>query len=48
MPELQEMDFAEDFDTVDTSQLPIVDEVMAKKLADKSWASAPAWAARWC
>lgn len=48
MPELQEMDFAEDFDTVDTSQLPIVDEVMAKKLADKKLASAPAWAARWC
>ena len=41
MPELQEMDFAEDFDTVDTSQLPIVDEDMAKKLADKKLGERP-------
>lgn len=35
MPELTEMEFAADFDTVNTSQLPIVDKKMAKKLADK-------------
>ena len=35
MPELTEMDFAADFDTVNTDQLPIVHEDMARKLADK-------------
>ena len=41
MPELTEMEFAEDFDTVDTSQLPIVDEQMARKLADKKLGERP-------
>ncbi|BFJ86893.1 hypothetical protein WMO24_01290 [Ruthenibacterium sp. CLA-JM-H11] len=41
MPELKEMNFAEDFDTVDVSQLPIVDEEMAKKLADKKLGERP-------
>ena len=41
MPELPELNFAEDFDTVDVSQLPIVDEAMAKKLADKKLGERP-------
>lgn len=41
MPELKEMNFSEDFDTVDSSQLPIVDEDMAKKLADKKLGERP-------
>lgn len=41
MPELIEMDFAEDFDTAETSQLPIVDYNMAKKLADKKLGEKP-------
>lgn len=41
MPELTEMDFAADFDTVSTSQLPIVDEDMARKLADKKLGERP-------
>ena len=41
MPELTEMDFAADFDTVNTDQLPIVDEDMARKLADKKLGERP-------
>ena len=41
MPELIQMDFAEDFDTTDTSQLPIVDKAMAQKLADKKLGERP-------
>lgn len=41
MPELQELDFSTDFDTVEISQLPIVDESMAKKLADKKLGERP-------
>ncbi len=41
MPELVQMDFAEDFDTTDTSQLPIVDKAMAQKLADKKLGERP-------
>lgn len=41
MPTLQEMDFATDFDTVDTNQLPIVDKDMAAKLADKKLGERP-------
>ncbi len=41
MPELIEMDFATDFNTVDTSQLPIVDYDMSKKLADKKLGERP-------
>lgn len=41
MPALQAMDFAADFDTVDISQLPIVDEAMARKLADKKLGERP-------
>lgn len=41
MPELTEMDFAEDFDTVSTNQLPIVDKAMASKLADKKLGERP-------
>lgn len=41
MPELAEMNFAEDFNTVDMSQLPIVDVHMASKLADKKLGERP-------
>ena len=41
MPELTEMDFATDFDTVNISQLPIVDKSMAQKLADKKLGEKP-------
>lgn len=41
MPELKEMSFTEDFKTVDISQLPIVDEAMASKLADKKLGERP-------
>ena len=41
MPELTEMNFAEDFDTVNTNQLPIVDKAMASKLADKKLGERP-------
>ena len=41
MPELNELEFASDFDTVDLSQLPIVDKAMAKKLADKKLGERP-------
>lgn len=41
MPELPELEFASDFNTVDTSQLPIVDEQMARKLADKKLGERP-------
>lgn len=41
MPELVEKDFASDFDTVDLSQLPIVDAAMARKLADKKLGERP-------
>lgn len=41
MPTLTEMEFATDFDTVDLSQLPIVDKAMAKKLADKKLGERP-------
>ena len=41
MPTLTEMDFAEDFNTVDTSQMPIVDKDMARKLADKKLGERP-------
>ncbi len=41
MPELTEMNFAEDFNTVDMSQLPIVDRDMAIKLADKKLGERP-------
>lgn len=41
MPELTEMSFAEDFDTVDINQLPIVDKAMAAKLADKKLGERP-------
>ncbi|MEG2022126.1 MAG: hypothetical protein RR087_10145, partial [Oscillospiraceae bacterium] len=41
MPEFAEMNFAEDFNTVDMSQLPIVDKAMALKLADKKLGERP-------
>lgn len=41
MPELKEMNFVDEFDTVDVSQLPIVDEKMARKLADKKLGERP-------
>lgn len=41
MPTLQAMDFAEDFNAVDASQLPIVDKAMARKLADKKLGERP-------
>ena len=41
MPELTEMSFTDDFKTADLSQLPIVDEAMAKKLADKKLGERP-------
>ncbi|MEG2842916.1 MAG: hypothetical protein RR900_05480, partial [Ruthenibacterium sp.] len=41
MPELVEKEFASDFDTVDLSQLPIVDAAMARKLADKKLGERP-------
>lgn len=41
MPTLQELDFAQDFNAVDASQLPIVDRAMARKLADKKLGERP-------
>ena len=41
MPTLTEMDFATDFNTVNTNQLPIVDKRMAEKLADKKLGERP-------
>lgn len=41
MPEFQELEFSTDFDTVDVSQLPIVDKSMARKLADKKLGERP-------
>lgn len=41
MPTLTQMDFADDFDTVGTNQLPIVDQAMAAKLADKKLGERP-------
>ncbi len=41
MPALTELEFSTDFDTVDLSQLPIVDKEMARKLADKKLGERP-------
>lgn len=41
MPEFKQMDFKEEFDTLDASQLPVVDQDMARKLADKKLGERP-------